>query len=595
MKRIHSTITGMSGRRSVLLAVVVLMCMAAAAESRYADRYSVPSTRRRVSTNPIGPGTIPPTRYQDGLVSSPDPINDSGNMLVTGNVAGGMHFRGQVPYGSKTDFYAPLGSTQFDSFLRMSGGGESLPQYDYRGNYQYQPYFSTGSTVATQQWGYTGGYDLSAGRLVAQPQVYGLQPLNRSDLVKDTAETLRTRDDMGPLLSRTPGELEQIITNETRPQTTLRGLTAEQYQLEVRSMQAEVERLLAKIEAMDKDQTQDTATAETSGAFVAPPTTTEDVPGASLDETLEQIRARLREEQTASKERPDAPTDPLEGTAGLDKAPDPAGDEGGMNDIKSQMDELMRRLDAVESQMGSNRPTGLPAERKSGKTDVADPQSRPTQYLDSAMSRATALNRIASAPVDPTTGRPMRRLSAMAAETLDNMSQREAAERAEQIIGAHKDLESYSKAQAQQYMQAGETYMEQRRFYRAVDSYKVALLYEPRSALACAGRSHALFAAGEYMSSALFMTRALSAFPEYAQHKVDLVALVGTETLEARIADIKERLELIDTAELRLVLGYVYFRMGDMSAAKSMLDAAAPALGDNPALKAIRDAMAAAK
>ncbi len=594
VKRIYSTRMGISGRRGVVLAALAaVMCMVAAAESRYADRYSVPSTQRRVSTNPIGPGTMPPTRYQDGLVSSPDPTNDSGNMLVTGNVAGGLHFRGPVPYGSRTDFYAPLGSTQFDSFLRMSAGGESLRQYDYRGSHQYQPYYSTGSTVATQRWGYTGGYDLSGGRLVAQPQVYGLQSLNNSAMVMDTAETVRTRDDMGPLLSRTPGELERIITNETRPQATLRGLTAEQYQLEMRSMQAEVERLLAKIEAMDKEQATDTKpTGGTEGVVGRPPLAVEDMPGTSLDETLEQIRARLREEQTASKEKADSPTGAPEGTADYGRTSYPSGEQSGSDDVKSQIDDLMRRLDVAESEMALRRPTGLPTERGSGKTGAVEPQSRPTQYLDNAMSRAMALDRTPSAPVDPETGRPMRRLAATAAERIENLSQQEIAERAEQIMGVHKDLESYSKAQNQQYLHAGETYMRQGRFYRAVDAYKMALLYEPRNALACAGRSHALFAAGEYMSSALFLTRALSAFPEYAQHKVDLVALIGTETLETRIADIKDRLNLIDTAELRLVLGYVYFRMGDMSAAKFMLDAAAPALGDNPALKAIRDAMA---
>ncbi|HEX42938.1 MAG TPA: tetratricopeptide repeat protein [Phycisphaerales bacterium] len=581
MKRIHSTITGMSGRRSVLLAAVVLMCMAAAAESRYADRYNVPSTRRRVSTNPIGPGTMPPTRYQDGLVSSPDPTNDSGNMLVTGNVAGGMHFRGQVPYGSRTDFYAPLGSTQFDSFLRMSGGGEGLRQYDYRGNYPYQPYFSTGSTVATQRWDYTGGYDLSGGRLVAQPQVYGLQPIHRSDQVMDTTETLRTRDDMGPLLSRTPGELERIIASETRPQKAMHGLTTDQYQSELRSIRAEVERLLDRMEAMGEDPTTGTTPIRRPEEGMGTPTETDgDTSRSYSDMTLEQLRSRLAEERVASV-----------GKAGDDgKGVYPVGDTGGSDSIQSQIDDLMRRIEAAESQAPSKAPTDLSANRGPGQRNIADVESWPAQYLEDAMGRATALRHTPSESVDPRTGQ--QRSAAPATESIENLSQREITARAEQIMGVHKDLESYSKAQAQQYLQAGETYMRQGRFYRAVDAYKIALLYEPRNALACAGRGHALFAAGEYMSSALFLTRALSAFPEYAQHKVDLVALIGTETLETRIADIKDRLNLIDTAELRLVLGYVYFRMGDISAAQSMLAAAAPALGDNPALKAIRDAMA---
>ncbi|MGC9330174.1 MAG: hypothetical protein ACP5I1_21235, partial [Candidatus Hinthialibacter sp.] len=41
---------------------------------------------------------------------------------ITGNVGGGKHFRGSVPYDSATSFSAPQGSTQFDSFLRYSAG-----------------------------------------------------------------------------------------------------------------------------------------------------------------------------------------------------------------------------------------------------------------------------------------------------------------------------------------------------------------------------------------------------------------------------------------------------------------------------------------
>ncbi len=59
--------------------------------------------------NPVGPATVPQSGVQSGLVRSPNPIDSGGslgNMIITGNVQAGKHFRGMVPYRSTTDFRA---------------------------------------------------------------------------------------------------------------------------------------------------------------------------------------------------------------------------------------------------------------------------------------------------------------------------------------------------------------------------------------------------------------------------------------------------------------------------------------------------------
>ena len=95
--------------------------------------------------------TTPPTRYEDGLITKPDPVDDTGNLLITGNVAGGKHFRGPVPYRSTTSIDAPLGSTQLDSFLRIT------EPVDLRDTSQtYEPFYSPSGTVATLQGGPDG-------------------------------------------------------------------------------------------------------------------------------------------------------------------------------------------------------------------------------------------------------------------------------------------------------------------------------------------------------------------------------------------------------------------------------------------------------
>ena len=104
--------------------------------------------------NPVGSGTVPPTAYSPGLVKSQNPINTSGNLVITGNVANGMQFRGVVPYNSPTSFYAPASSLQrtsagLDSFLRDSAGSQNFGS----SSGGLTPYYSPTWTVTTMQPG----------------------------------------------------------------------------------------------------------------------------------------------------------------------------------------------------------------------------------------------------------------------------------------------------------------------------------------------------------------------------------------------------------------------------------------------------------
>ena len=57
--------------------------------------FSVPV---RAVDNPVGSGLVPPTTFRSGLIRSPNPIDTSGNLLITGNIRGGRYFQGVVPY-----------------------------------------------------------------------------------------------------------------------------------------------------------------------------------------------------------------------------------------------------------------------------------------------------------------------------------------------------------------------------------------------------------------------------------------------------------------------------------------------------------------
>ncbi|MHC4325028.1 MAG: hypothetical protein ACYSUX_12255 [Planctomycetota bacterium] len=101
--------------------------------------------------NPVGPATVPPSTYGTGLVSNPSPIDTSGNLLITGNVRRGRHFRGNVPYQSATSLSSSLGSSSLSSFLRDTAGSEDLKRYSNK--YGTQPYYSPTQTVTTMMPG----------------------------------------------------------------------------------------------------------------------------------------------------------------------------------------------------------------------------------------------------------------------------------------------------------------------------------------------------------------------------------------------------------------------------------------------------------
>jgi tetratricopeptide (TPR) repeat protein len=156
-------------------------------------------------------------------------------------------------------------------------------------------------------------------------------------------------------------------------------------------------------------------------------------------------------------------------------------------------------------------------------------------------------------------------------------------------MGSHSSLESLSQSKFNQHMLDAEEHLKAGRYYRAAGCFSMASVYQADSPLALAGRGHALFAAGEYVSSALFLSRALAISPEYLQMKVDLAAILGDENkLADRIADIEQWLARSGSSQLQFLLGYVYYRMGQLLRAKQAIDAAFEKTPQSPAVQAMK-------
>ena len=93
------------------------------------------------------------------------------------------------------------------------------------------------------------------------------------------------------------------------------------------------------------------------------------------------------------------------------------------------------------------------------------------------------------------------------------------------------------------------------------------------------------------MSSALFLTRAIEARPEYAHTKVDLVSIIGNgDRLETRIVDAEEWLKNSSYApELQFLLAYIYYQIDRLSPAVAAIDAAFEQMPDSKATALLRD------
>jgi len=177
-------------------------------------------------------------------------------------------------------------------------------------------------------------------------------------------------------------------------------------------------------------------------------------------------------------------------------------------------------------------------------------------------------------------------------QELKELSQAELSAEAKRIMGPYKTLESFSEAKFRQYMLAADDYLKAGRYYRAAEAFGLASFYRPDSPRALAGKGHALFAAGEYVSSALFLARALAISPEYAQTKIDFTANVGGEAkLAGRTANVEEWLARSGSSELQFLLSYVHFRAGRLSQAKQAIDAAYEKMPESAAVQALKTAI----
>jgi tetratricopeptide (TPR) repeat protein len=459
-----------------------------------------------VNANPLGLGTVPPSAYKSGLIPSINPIDSSFNNVVTGNVAGGMQFRGVVPYRGVTDFTGsiPPGSTGLDSFLRNTAPAQDSVKYGGGTT----PFYSPSWTVTTTT---------PSGNIITAPQStgnYNIQPYSPG---LPAGQMNYYRVGYAPLMSNrplsiSPEELEKAINTDAKNYP--KG-----------------------VEPVSETQSQ--------------------------QQFWQQLRIPMGPSQQLSRND--------NGTSMRGTEPN----------LGSLLNSKLGLTIGVSQEEKGNQPGNLeaaPGQMSNRGPDVYDkmkvPFRKPETNAGGSIGETNDLNINLMEPSKGT-------------ETGISSTANPVA-----YGGIYKSFAAFNDDKFNRHMMMAEKYMKQGRFYRAADAYTLATIYKPGDPLGYAGKSQALFAAGEYMSSSLFLARTLEIFPEYPKVRIDLIAMIGDkDTVESRILEAREWTAKSESGELEFLLSYIYYQMDRMEFSRQAIESAATKMPNSRAVAAMKKAV----
>ncbi len=437
----------------------------------------------------------PVSSGQSGLVRNPRHSSiGQGNLIVTGNVGGGKHFRGIVPYRSTSEFRGIQGSSSIKSFLRRATN-----PYDLRRQQTTRAYYLPSQTVASLKRDGRSGLKPPSIRLnrgtgefvPTPPKTYGFTPI-----VSPQIAVGRYRP-----ISMELEEMEKLI-----------------------SMRARKEPLTSELsQAIQK----------------APPVKRKQEPEPEDDDwSIDKLLP------TSELIEPIKPDEPLRA------------EEKPKKEIVSVYEKMKQQIqEAFQKQV-----------EQLGEKELIKSEAQKEK-----LEQAKAGTEQKDTFLKP---RP----------------------KAEEITpGFHKTFAIIAASKFNEYMASAEELMQQGKYYRAADAYTLANIFKPEDPLPLAGKAHALFAAGEYMSSSYFLANAIMVFPEYTKFKIDVIAMIGDkDKFESRISDIITWQQKSDSGELQFLLAYMHYQTEKYDLAKSAIAAASEKMPDNQAVNILKQTIDAA-
>lgn len=456
-------------RKNQICFVVFLMCTVGRAVAMEA-----PGAR-----SPIGSPTQVPSAHRTGAIPNrQDLYGYVGNLTVTGNIGGGRHFRGIVPYGSS--YYVDSGNLDpgrraVNSFLRRSVG--------------YEPYFDPSRTVTSLQRGSVSG--LSSPTVSAQGRSSSASHQWLASF--DVADLLRPPEQRP--LAPSPQSVEAILD---------RKISTDFLKRSTETSEAQIKR-----------------------------------PGIEISK-----------ESTLSLPEIPAPPEPIR---------------------PGETDNLQEHLEKEKSFYQTMRDRIADSiALESEDLSQGGEQAEPSEQTDSAaeqtpLGRSKVLQRPEDV-VDPSMGRI--------------------------ALKGYPDYSHLARAKTDAYLAAGEQFLKEGQYYRAADAFELASVWDRDGALPALARSHALFAAGEYMSSAYYLSEALSRSPELVEAEVNWDSLLKTrDDYENRLVELSTWQQRSNSPELAFLMGYVLFKDGKLTRARISAEYAQDMMPDHAAADILQKAI----
>lgn len=431
--------------------------------------------------SPIGSPTQVPSAGRTGAIpSQPNLYGYVGNLTMTGNIGGGRHFRGFVPYSSMNYLDPRLidpGTRAVSSFVRRSYGA--------------QPYYDPGQTVTSMQR--TGTSGLSSPTLTPQ----GRNPAASNQWLAsfDLSELLQVPQQRP--LSSSPRSMEAVVDQQIARDLSKKTLSA--------------------IEPVTPIQ-----------------------PG--IDLTLPPVTPQIPTppkpfEQTVTRE--DKPVRPSEELT-----------------IYQRIRQDLLRSSSVDQTPEETEDTGALPPEDMPRPDPKDP------YRSSLVTRPEEV-------IDPADGR--------------------------RALKNYPDYQHLAQARAADYVAVGERFLKQGHYYKAADAFELASVWDRDNTLLVLARSHALFAAGEYMSSSYYLGQALRAEPRLIESRIDWASLLDSrDSFEERLVELSTWQQRSNSPELAFLMGYVLYTDDKLTRAKISAEYALDFMPDNPEARILVEAITGA-
>lgn len=517
-----------------------------------------PAVRSPVPTSPVGPGNVPITTYQSGLHRSAG-LDDTSERIVTGRIGGGKHFRGVLPYSSIYEFSGTLPTSTFDSFQRYTAFSEDY----YRSG--VTPFYSYTSTVTRTSPG--------TNQIIVPPSPKirntGAGAIDTSvELIPGTYQPSSSAGSKTGIVGKT-----RFFPMGTMPpedmfseQDEYKQSSLQRYEEQLKEFDRQLKEARDKAEYLEQELETEAPDSEDS----------------EQDTTQQEPDLRLEsEERDLEAERPQ-PSEQTQKQSEQDRQQPPLPSRGSKTrgskklDVYETMMQEYAQLNETYEQIFGERLESVGQEEKQPYWQMPELSERKLKYEKSTrITESSDTSRPRKSDTGPT-----------------DQSTEQASAEARAVLSKHDTFASYAEDKFNRSLRAAEQYMKQGKFYLAVDAYTLASMYKPDDPLVYAGRSHALFAAGEYVSSALYLAKAIDMFPAYADFEVDIVSMIGdADTVEKRIADTNRWLEINKSPELHFLLAYIYMQLDRLPKANESITQAYRKMPDVPAVAILKEAI----